>query len=407
MIILQVHSFYEVRGGEDVVVESEKQLLEKNGHTVLSFYKYNSSLLNKNKFLVAINSIWNIKIFHELNSFLKKNKPDVVHCHNTFPLISPAIYWACARESIPVVQTLHNYRLLCPSAILFFKGEIYESSIGKLFPWQAVKDRVYRNSRLGTLVVAFMLFFHRIIGTWKNKVTLYIALTQFQKEKMIEGGIKSSKIVLKGNFLNDEFLSNIKNNQLREIKKQYGSYCIFVGRISFEKGYKELVMAWNEFLKINKNTNKKLIIIGDGPNFNDLEDLLKKFKIKNSVILLGKKEKLEVLSFISCSEFLILPSICYEAFALTIIEAFACSKPVVVSKKANTADIVVDRKNGLIFKTGDIFDMSKSFRWAFENNDKINEMGKSARKSYIENYSNDIALKNLISTYNKVLKEDV
>jgi len=406
MIILQIHSFYEVRGGEDGVVESEKQLLEKNGHTVLTFYKYNSSLLNKNKFLVAINSIWNIKIFHELNSFLKKNKPDVVHCHNTFPLISPAIYWACARESIPVVQTLHNYRLLCPSAILFFKGEIYESSIGKLFPWQAVKDRVYRNSRSGTLVVAFMLFFHRIIGTWKNKVTLYIALTQFQKEKMIEGGIKSSKIVLKGNFLNDEFLSNIKNNQLREIKKQYGSYCIFVGRISFEKGYKELVMAWNEFLIRNTDTNKKLIIIGDGPNFRDLVNLIEEFDMKDSIILLGKRDKIEVLSFISCSEFLILPSIWYEGFPLTIIEAFASGKPVLASKIGAIPDIIVNKENGLIFEKGDIFDMSNSIRWAFENHDKINEMGKSARKSYIEKYSNDIALKNLVSTYNKVLKVD-
>ena len=350
MRIIQVHNYYKQAGGEDEVVSAEKAILEDDGHQVITYYKNNDAISSFRSMLISgMKTIWNPATVIEFRKLLKKNRPDVVHCHNTFPLISPAIYWACAKENIPVVQTLHNYRLLCPSANLFFEGEIYESSIGKLFPWQAVRDRVYRNSRVGTLVVASMLFLHRIIGTWKNKVTLYIALTQFHKEKMIEGGLPENLIMVKPNFISEEPEIMISDTLSIESNRPI---LLFVGRLSPEKGCSLLIHAWK---KVEQKSKKQplLLIAGDGPEKNLLEKLCNSLNLKE-IRFLGLQSREQIQYLMAKADLLIFPSLWYEGFPMTLVEALNRGLPVLASNIGSMQSIIVDGINGFKFKPGDI-----------------------------------------------------
>jgi len=397
MRIIQVHNYYKQAGGEDEVVSAEKAMLIDAGHQVITYYKNNDAISGFRSMLISsMKTIWNPATVIEFRKLLKKNRPDLVHCHNTFPLISPAIYWACAKEKIPVVQTLHNYRLLCPSANLFFKGEIYESSIGKLFPWQAVKDRVYRNSRVGTLVVVSMLFLHRIIGTWKNKVTLYIALTQFQKEKMIEGGLPENLIMVKPNFISEEPEIMISDSLNIE------SNCpilLFVGRLSPEKGCSLLIHAWKKLEKKDKK-QPLLLIAGDGPEKNLLEKLCISLNLKD-IRFLGLQSREQIQYLMAKADLLIFPSLWYEGFPMTIVEALNRGLPVVASNIGSMRSIIVDGINGFKFKPGDIDNLADCIKNALENSNEIKEMRDRMLNKPNPEYKSSGNLESLLQIYKK------
>ena len=397
MRIIQVHNYYKQAGGEDEVVAAEKAMLIDAGHQVITYYKNNDAISGFRSMLISsMKTIWNPATVIEFRKLLKKNRPDLVHCHNTFPLISPAIYWACAKEKIPVVQTLHNYRLLCPSANLFFKGEIYESSIGKLFPWQAVKDRVYRNSRVGTLVVVSMLFLHRIIGTWKNKVTLYIALTQFQKEKMIEGGLPENLIMVKPNFISEEPEIMISDSLNIE------SNCpilLFVGRLSPEKGCSLLIHALKKLEKKDKK-QPLLLIAGDGPEKNLLEKLCISLNLKD-IRFLGLQSREQIQYLMAKADLLIFPSLWYEGFPMTIVEALNRGLPVVASNIGSMRSIIVDGINGFKFKPGDIDNLADCIKNALENSNEIKEMRDRMLNKPNPEYKSSGNLESLLQIYKK------
>ncbi len=397
MKIIQVHNYYQQAGGEDSVVSAEKKMLIDAGHQVITYYKNNDDISGfRSMLLTSVKTIWNPATVIEFRKLLKKDRPDVVHCHNTFPLISPAIYWACAKESIPVVQTLHNYRLLCPSANLFFKGEIYESSIGKLFPWQAVRDRVYRNSRVGTLVVASMLFLHRIIGTWKNKVTLYIALTQFHKEKMIEGGLPENLIMVKPNFISEEPEIMISDSLNIEINRPI---LLFVGRLSPEKGCSLLIHAWK---KVEQKNKKKpiLLIAGDGPEKNLLENLCNSLSLKE-IRFLGLQSREQIQYLMAKADLLIFPSLWYEGFPMTIVEALNRGLPVVASNIGSMRSIIVDGINGFKFKPGDIDDLTDCIKNVLENSNELKEIRDRMLNKPNSEYKSSGNLESLLQIYKK------
>ena len=397
MKIIQVHNYYKQAGGEDEVVSAEKKMLIDAGHQVITYYKNNDDISGfRSMLLTSMKTIWNPATVIEFRKLLKKDRPDVVHCHNTFPLISPAIYWACAKENIPVVQTLHNYRLLCPSANLFFKGEIYESSIGKLFPWQAVRDRVYRNSRVGTLVVASMLFLHRIIGTWKNKVTLYIALTQFHKEKMIEGGLPENLIMVKPNFISEEpeiMISDFLNIEINR------PILLFVGRLSPEKGCSLLIHAWK---KVEQKNKKKplLLIAGDGPEKNLLENLCNSLSLKE-IRFLGLQSREQIQYLMAKADLLIFPSLWYEGFPMTIVEALNRGLPVVASNIGSMRSIIVDGINGFKFKPGDIDDLTDCIKNVLENSNELKEIRDRMLNKPNPEYKSSGNLESLLQIYKK------
>ena len=234
MRILLVHNRYQKRGGEDVVFEGERELLERGGHQVAVYERHNDEINSYSAWRrvdLSRRTVWATDSAASIRRILAKAQPDVAHFYNTFPLVSPAAYYACTAAGVPVVQTLANYRLFCPGATLERNQEICEKCLGKVVPWHGVRHGCYRDSRVGSSVVAAMLFFHRVAGTWKNQVKTYIALTEFSRQKFIEGGLPADKIVVKPNFLYPD----------PGARHRDAGYALFVGRLSKEKGIETLL----------------------------------------------------------------------------------------------------------------------------------------------------------------------
>ena len=191
MKIIQVHNYYQQPGGEDQAFAAESSMLEKHGHCVFRFTVHNDCITGMSSFELARSTIWNTKIVSELRELVRKVRPDIIHFHNTFPLISPAAYYAAKAEGVPVVQTLHNYRLLCPNALLFRNNHVCESCMVKFVSWPGVLYACFRNSWSATSVVAGTLSVHRALRTYNRMVDLYIALTDISQRKFIQGGASS------------------------------------------------------------------------------------------------------------------------------------------------------------------------------------------------------------------------
>ena len=240
--MLVVHERYRVRGGEDGVFETECSLLEEAGHKVVRYEKDNRDIPDRGgRIGLALRTIWNQRTYREIRSIIRAEKPDVVHCHNTFPLISPSVYWAAAREGVPVVQTLHNYRLACLNGYLFREGHVCEDCLGRT-PWRGVCRRCYRGSRAQSFVAAAMLLVHRLLGTYRRKVTRYIALTDFAKTKFVEAGLPAGKLVVKPNAFAPPAQTRPASDSF---SIQHSAFSIvYLGRLSPEKGVDILLRAW-------------------------------------------------------------------------------------------------------------------------------------------------------------------
>ncbi|PYX03867.1 MAG: glycosyl transferase family 1, partial [Acidobacteria bacterium] len=252
MKVLVAHNSYQHAGGEDAVFDNEARLLRQSGHEVREYLDDNHRIAEFSSTRLGIETLWSRSSYKKLSAVLAEFRPNVVHFHNTFPLISPSVYYAARNHSVPVVQTLHNYRLFCPAAAFFRDGKVCEDCLDKS-RWQAVRHACYRQSRSASSAVAAMLSFHHWYGTWKNLVNCYIALSEFSRAKFIEAGLPPEKIVVKPNFV------------LPDPGVGPGSreYAVFLGRLSEEKGLRTLVQAW-----AHVNRNCPLRVIGEGPLLN-------------------------------------------------------------------------------------------------------------------------------------------
>jgi glycosyltransferase involved in cell wall biosynthesis len=384
MKIFVVHNSYIFPGGEDNVYSLEKKLLREHGHTVVEYLDTNKRIESLGKIDSAIQTIWSKPSFSAIKKILQETKPDIVHFHNTFLMISPSAYYACAELHIPVVQTLHNYRLICPNAYLFRDGSVCEECINRSFPLPAVRYGCYRNSRSQSAVVATMLGFHRLIHTWQKKVDCFIALTEFARGKFIQGGIPEEKIVIKPNFAIDT-----KEFHVESSKK----FVLFVGHLSPEKGLDILLSAWNS-LEI------PLKIAGDGP----LADLIGAMAGKSTTIeYLGSVSHSKVMELLSQAAFLVFPSKLYEGLPMTIIEAFAAGIPVIASNSGPRAEIISDSNTGLLYDPDNPSDLSSRVNWLWNHTEERTEMGKNARRDYEKKYTPEKNYQMLMNIYEKIL----
>ena len=386
MKILVIHNHYQERGGEDAVVASESQLLVRNGHVVVHYERHNDELRNVGpvgSIIRGITTVWAPNTYRALRNILSREKPDVAHFHNTFPLISPSAYRACADSSVPVVQTLHNYRLLCPSAAFLRANQVCESCLGRNIAFPAIIHRCYRGSLRQTTVLATMLAAHRAIGTWRTKVNMYIALSEFARQKFIQGGLPATRIAVKPNFIDPD----------PGPKTQLGKYSLFVGRLSIEKGVHVLLQAWKRL-----GQHIPLYIAGDGP----LRDELFSTELGPDVHVLGNLPPSEVLQWMRGARFLILPSICFENFPVTVAEAFASGLPVIASRLGSLAEIVEDGRTGLHFAVGNVDDLASRVEWAWKNEQQMEQMGLFARKEFQRKYTAEHNYSSLMRIYSDV-----
>jgi glycosyltransferase involved in cell wall biosynthesis len=381
--VLLVHNYYQQSGGEDVVFDSEKKLLEERGHTVFEYTDTNFRLQSLNRIAAARETIWSDHSYQKIRQKIVQNKPDVVHFHNTFLLISPAAYYACRELGIPIVQTLHNYRLICPSAIFYRNGGVCEDCLGKAFPWPGVLHKCYRGSHLQSLVVAAMLAYHRMIHTWSEIVDVFISLTEFGRNKMIEANLPSHKIFVKPNFVNREDVPRVGA----------GNHAIFIGRLTPEKGLNTLVKAWSFFDQI------PLKILGNGVLHDEIEQNLPR---AGFIELLGFQDRNSVFNLMNNSRFLVFPSEWYEGFPVAIAESFACGLPVIASRLGAMVELVTDGETGLLFEPGNAADLARKVQWLWSNPQESIRMGHNARKEYEDKYTPQRNYELLMSIYEKV-----
>jgi glycosyltransferase involved in cell wall biosynthesis len=375
MRILIAHNAYQHRGGEDAVVDAEVALLREHGHEVEVYAQHNDALNSMPRAAAAMTAIWSHRSAGDIESLCERFHPDVIHVHNTFPLISPSLYWAAARRHVPVVQTLHNFRLLCPQAIFLRDGKICEDCIGKL-PWRAVTRKCYRDSTVQSAVITSMLATHRAIGTYRERVTRYIALNSFARDKYVEGGLPASRFRIKPNFV----------GSTAHPAWEQRSGGMYVGRLSSEKGLDVLARA------VQLAPGVPVDVIGSGP----LEALAKEAFGEH---LLGFLPLERIMERMGTAQFLVLPSICYENSPRTIVEAFSCGLPVIASRLGALIDIVRDGENGLLFNPGDASDLAAKMAWAAANPEEMTRMGRAARAEYEAKYTPERNYDLLIDIY--------
>lgn len=392
MKIMIVHNRYQQPGGEDVVFEQERQLLESAGHEVVTYRRSNweaDSYYGIKRLALARRAIWAEDTRREFLALLRMHKPDLVHVHNTFIMISPSIYAACREVDIPVVQTLHNYRLFCPAATFFRNGHICEECVEHTL-WRSVRYGCYRDSRPATAAVALMLAVHRARQTWTRDITSYIALTEFARSKFVQGGLPADKIFIKPNFVHPD-------PGLRDGCDD-GDYVLFVGRLSSEKRVDTLLKAWALLRK-----RIPLLIIGGGPQHRQLEEASQERGLYG-INFLGSLPHDQTVAAIKRARVLIFASEVYETFGLTMVEAFACGVPVICTRLGAMQEIVDHGRTGLHFTAGDAEDLAETTQWAWNNPARTRLMGKEARQEYENKYTAEKNYPILMRIYEQALR---
>jgi glycosyltransferase involved in cell wall biosynthesis len=385
MNILVAHNFYKQPGGEDQCVAAEVAMLRAHGHNVTQYCLRNESIDAISRLDVASRTIWSLPAFRELRELFRTLQPQIAHFHNTFPLISPAAYYAARAENIRVVQTLHNFRLCCSNAVLFRDGRVCEACLGKSFGWPGIVHKCYRDSRTASAAIATMVATHRVLGTWQKAVDVYIALTEFSRRKLLEGGLPADKIAVKSNFAYPD----------PGLGAGTGEYAVFVGRLSAEKGVETLLKGWRHL-----GGRLPLKLIGDGP----LAPLVQEAAKNDAMIRwLGNVPLETVYSLVGQAAFLVLPSQCYENFPRVIIEAFAKGTPVIVSKLGAMAEIVDDGRTGLHFNPGDPVDLAEKVRSILADPWKLPQMRQAARQEFDQHFTADVNHHSLMAIYERAL----
>lgn len=384
--ILILHNHYQQSGGEDAVVADESELLRERGHEVRLIEADNRTIGGAlDQFSAALSTIyssgWRRRIASELADF----RPHVVHVHNLFPLMSPSVYMACRDAGVPVIQTLHNYRLVCPGALLARESNICEQCIGKTVPWPAIRYACYRGSRGATAATAAMLAIHRTLGTWQRDVQAYIALTEFGRGKLVSGGYPADRIHVKPNFSRDCGTGD-----------GAGGYFLFAGRLSAEKGLIPLLQAYR--------MKKKLLplkIVGSGPLESEVKAACSD---ASGVTWLGKLTSSEVRNLMKSATAVVCPSECYEAHPMVAVEALSVATPIIAPRLGAFTEVFGDFDNGLMYDAFNTVQLSERLHYASEHPSQIQAMRGVARAAFERKYSAEASYTRLMQIYESAMQ---
>ena len=378
--VLQVHTRYRQAGGEDEVVEAEKQLLEASGiavHQVL----FDNADLHESRSLagdlgLAASAIWSRSAERRVRAAIAAHQPDVVHVHNTFAAASPSVYRAA--RGVPVVQTLHNYRMVCPVATAFRDGHACTDCVGRLVPWPAVQHACVHKSRLQSAVAATTLVAHRAIGTFQHGIAVYVALSSFQRQLMISGGLPGDRIGVIPNFLEPD----------PGIGEEPRAGILYVGRLAEEKGVKVLLRA----AALQPGTVR---VAGDGP----LRSLVERAAAAGHVEYLGSLSRSSVFDEMRRAIAVVLPSTWFEGSPLTVLESYATGTPVIASRIGSLVEAVEDHVTGVLAEAHDAEGLGDRLTWATSHAAEMAEMGRGARRRYEARFRGPAHLAALLESY--------
>ena len=384
MNVLIVHNRYKEAGGEDRVVALETALLERHGHRVAHYLVDNHDVDDLSRAALAGLTVWNNASYRKVRRLLAQTEADVMHVHNTLPLASPAVYYAAAAEGVPVVQTLHNYRLICPNALCLRDGAPCTACVGAAVPVQAVRHACYRDSRSATAAVAAMVSLHRAAGTWRNRIDTYIAPTAFAREMFVTGGLPAGRIVVKPHFVDPDPGTG----------PGAGGYAVFVGRLSKEKGVETLLRAWSGL-----GGRVPLTIVGDGPLSAQVAAAAAQIP---GITWAGRRDPAAVQALIGNAAMLVMPSLAYETFGQVVIEAYAAGTPVVVAQGGAAAELV-EEHTGVHFRSGDAEDLAAQVERLVADPMGLQAMRTAARAAYERRYTGSASYQALLGIYDRAI----
>ena len=382
MKVLVVHESYQQPGGEDQSVNADIALLRSHGNDVIEYRRHNWDIGRYGAVRLGLTTVWSWSSYHELKELITEQRPDVVHVHNTLPLISPSGLWAAKQVGTTVIHTLRNYRLACPNALFYRNGDVCEDCLRWPVPLPGMVHGCYRASRSATTAIAAMLTLHRLIGTWQRAVDAFIVLTEFQKRKLIAAGLPERKLTVRPNFVAPDPGVGAGN----------GGYALFVGRLTREKGIITLLKAWQHL-----DMPIPLTIAGDGP----LADEVRSAAATSAAITyLGPVPHGRTIGLMKGAAFLVFASEWYETFGRTIIEAWAVGLPVIAARRGAAKEIVDDGRTGVHFVPGDSYDLAKAVEHCLDRDAQSRlEMRHACRREYLEKYTADRAYQRLMAIY--------
>jgi glycosyltransferase involved in cell wall biosynthesis len=386
MRVLQIHNFYRstAPSGEDEVVRSERELLRRGGVEVVTFERHNDSLADNVQARLgsAMSFVWSASARRELAQVLRLYRPDVAHFHNIFPQISVSAYSACRQARVPIVQTLHNFRLMCANGLLQRDGKPCELCVGK-YPWPALRHRCYRASRTATAGIALSIASHRALRTHARHVSRFIALTPFGAKRFVAAGLPADRITIRGNCLDRD----------PGIGSGSGGYALYVGRLTAEKGVRTLVQAWESVGAL------PLKIVGDGELRADLEARARGLPIE----FLGRMSATQVLEIMRAAALIIIPSECYEGFPRVLVEALATGTPVLASNLGGLGELVTQNE-GDTFTAGDSTALAAGVRRLVASPDKLRQLRTACRARYDADFSADRGLRSILHVYEDAIR---
>ena len=392
MKVLLAHNFYRtaVPSGEDTVYRNERRLLEANAD-VIPYERHNDAIDDSNltkKMSLAFDAAWSREVYEELSVIVRKTRPDIAHFHNTFPRISPSAYAACRDHGVPVIQTLHNFRFICPGGLLLRDGRPCEDCVGtNLLP--ALRHRCYRKSFAVTAAVVWMLTHNRRHGTYQNMVNRYIALTEFAADRLIAGGLPRERVTVKPNFVADVPTPGPGN----------GRYAVYVGRLSAEKGIRTMLSAWKHLSKV------PLKILGDGPYRQEVEAAIVRDKLPAEC--LGFCDRIATIDVVSRAAFQIVPSEWYEGFPMVIVEAYACGTPVVASRIGSLDEVVEEGVTGVKFEPGNPMDLAEKVSALWADRVRQTSLRRTTREIFEQKFSGEKNYEALMTIYESAISDHV
>ncbi len=390
MRILILHNRYREAGGEDRVVQDESALLSSQGHTVetLEFDNEGSAAS------LALRAAWSTASRRTVAGVCARFHPDIAHVHNFWIRLSPSVHGACRAAGVPTVQALHNFRLLCVNALLLRDGKHCEDCLGKL-PWRGVMRRCYHNAFVPSAAVAGMIVVNRFRHTWDREVRAFIAPSRHCAQVLLSGGLDGNKLFVKPHFMADPGEPQTNPSASR--------VALYIGRLSKEKGVSILLRAWSER---NLGAAGELWLVGDGPERPALEKQARELGLDGTAVrFLGSRSPAEIPNLIASARCVVAPSLCYETFGRTVMEAFAAGRGVVASASGAIAEAVDDGETGTVFAPGVVESLGNALHQVMSDSLLADRFGRAARQRYLARYTPEVNYQQLMGIYKSVLSE--
>jgi glycosyltransferase involved in cell wall biosynthesis len=385
MRILSIHNRYQRAGGEDRAQRETTRLLRERGHEVVELFEDNARIPGLGRGRTAVRTIWSREGYARVQQVLRSARFDALDVHNTFPLLSPAVFYAARAEGVPVVQTLHNYRLACARATLYRDGHGCDDCVRSHTPVPAVVHNCYRDSRAATAGVAAMLLVHRMLRTWTRLVDVYVTMTRAQRQKLVGSGLPAERIVVKPHFVHPDPGEGSHD----------GGFVLYVGRLEREKGIHTLLEAWRQ-----SAPRWRLKVVGEGSLAPLVADAARH---DASIEWHGRRSPDDVAAMMGEAALLVAPSEWHEPFGLVVIEAFARGTPVLASDVGGLPEIVTHGETGLIVRAGDAPALAHSLAWTSQHSDALAALGAGARQAFLARYTADANYPALLGVFERAI----